>query len=123
MYRAFIPPVASPSPQVSPVPHINASFPALAYCINAARSSARIIEAQLVRGFTNTPILNAVSQLSAAILTLGVWDAKAKQEQEFAEDIKPPLAQTITTLMDDIGVFIRALELAEPRWENVVHLL
>jgi hypothetical protein len=61
------------------MPHISASFPALAFCINAARSSARIIETQVSRGWTNTPILVAVSQLSAGILTLGVWDTKAKQ--------------------------------------------
>ncbi|KAF7361833.1 Zn(2)-C6 fungal-type domain-containing protein [Mycena venus] len=123
MYRAFIPPVASPSAPVSPVPHISASFPALVFCINAARSSARIMEPQVARGWTNTPILIAVAQLSAAILTLGVWDAKAKQDQEFAEDVKPPIAHTIASLMDDIGIFIHALELAEPRWENVAHLL
>ncbi|KAJ6499234.1 fungal-specific transcription factor domain-containing protein [Mycena sanguinolenta] len=123
LYRAFIPPIASPSAPVSPVPHISVPFPALAYCINAARSSARIIEVQLTRGWTNTPILIAVSQLSAAMLTLGVWDAKAKQEQESAEDVKPPLAHTIASLMDDTGVFIRALELVEPRWENVARLL
>jgi len=122
IYRAFIPPVQSPSSVNPPMPHISASFPALAFCINAARSSARIVETQVSRGWTNTPVLVAVSQLSAAILTLGVWDTKAKQELEF-EDVKPPLAHTIASLMDDIGVFMGALELAAPRWENVPILI
>ncbi|KAJ6593970.1 fungal-specific transcription factor domain-containing protein [Mycena capillaripes] len=123
MYRAFIPPVQSASSPVPPVPHISGSFPALAFCINAARSSARIVQVQVARGWANIPILIAVSQLSAAILTLGVWEYKARQEQEFIEDVKPPLAQTIATLMDDIGVFIGALESVQSRWENVPNLI
>jgi hypothetical protein len=121
MYRAFIPPITTPS-SAPPTPHIVASFPALTLCINAARSSARIVEAQLPRGWTNVPTLVAVSQLSAAILTLGVWDAKAKQQQE-SEDVKPPVAHAIAPLMDDIRIFIGALEWAESRWENVTALL
>lgn len=121
IYRAFIPPVQSAP--VPSVPHISASFPALTFCINAARSSARIVEVQVARGWTNVPILIAVSQLSAAILTLGVWDYKTKQEQEFIEDVKPPLAHTIASLMDDIGVFIGALESLASRWENVPNLV
>ncbi|KAJ7703127.1 fungal-specific transcription factor domain-containing protein [Mycena rosella] len=118
MYRAFIPPIAAPSSPAPQLPHISASFPALAFCINAARSSARIVEVQMARGWTNVPTLVAVSQLSAGILTLGVWDAKAKQQQD-SEDVKPPLAHTIAPLMDDIGIFLGALEWAESRWENV----
>ncbi|KAJ7096252.1 fungal-specific transcription factor domain-containing protein [Mycena epipterygia] len=118
MYRAFIRPVASPSSPAPPPPHINTSLPALAFCINAARSSARIVEVQLARGWANIPTLVSVSQLSATILTLGVWDLKAKQQQE-SEDVKPPLAHTIAPLMNDIGIFIGALEWAESRWENV----
>ncbi|KAJ6586991.1 fungal-specific transcription factor domain-containing protein [Mycena vulgaris] len=118
MYRAFIPPVATPNSPAPQPPHISASFPALAFSINAARSSARIVEIQLARGWTNVPTLVAVSQLSAGILTLGVWDAKARQQRE-SEDIKPPLALAIAPMMDDIGIFIGALEWAESRWENV----
>ncbi|KAJ7770173.1 fungal-specific transcription factor domain-containing protein [Mycena maculata] len=121
IYRAFIPPVSTPSSPASTIPHIQASFPALAYCINAARSSARIVEVQLARGWTYIPALISVSQLSAAILTLGVWDCKAKQHQEF-EDVKPPVAH-IASLMDDIGIFIGALEWAESRWEMCTALL
>ncbi|KAJ7647258.1 fungal-specific transcription factor domain-containing protein [Roridomyces roridus] len=116
IYRAFIPPVSS-APAPSPGPHIPASFPALTYCITAARSSARIVEVQLARGWTNIPTLIAVSQLSAAILTLGIWDCKAKQQNE-SGDIKPPLAHTIATLLDDVSIFIGALEWAAGRWEN-----
>ncbi|KAJ7497363.1 fungal-specific transcription factor domain-containing protein [Mycena latifolia] len=124
IYRAFIPPVATPTSPTQQTPHISASFPALSFCINAARSSARIVEVQLARGWTNVPTLAAVSQLSAGILTLAVWDAKAKQQQQQdSEDVKPPLAHVIGPLMDDIGIFIRALEWAENRWEHVIAAL
>ncbi|KAJ7084451.1 fungal-specific transcription factor domain-containing protein [Mycena belliarum] len=119
MYRAFIPPVATPSSPAPRMPHISASFPALAFCINAARSSARIVEVQLARGWTNVPTVVSVSQLSAAILTLGVWDAKAKHQH----DVKPPVAHSIASLMADIGIFIGALECAASRWGNVPPLL
>ncbi|KAK7057146.1 Zn(2)-C6 fungal-type domain-containing protein [Favolaschia claudopus] len=123
MYRAFIPPLASSSATVPPVPHIRASFPALAFCVKAARSATRVIDWQVARGWTNTPILVATAQLSAAMLTLGVWEAKTKQEQSPAEDVKPPLAHTIMSLMGDIHICMRTLEMLEPRWENVTHLL
>ncbi|KAJ6499960.1 fungal-specific transcription factor domain-containing protein [Mycena vitilis] len=123
MYRAFIPPLQSPSSPVPPVAHIKASFPALEYCLNAARASARIVAVQVARGWTNIPILIALCQLSAAMLTLGVWDLRAKQEQESIHDVKPPLAHTIQSLMDDIGILIGALELVQSRWENVPNLM
>ncbi|KAJ7178492.1 fungal-specific transcription factor domain-containing protein [Mycena crocata] len=122
LYRAFIPPVATNPASPAPQTHISSSIPALTYCITAARSSARIMETQVKRGWTNIPTLIAVSQLSAAILTLGVWDAKAKQQQAF-EDIKPPPGQIIAMLMVDIGIFIGALEEVEGRWENVPNLM
>jgi hypothetical protein len=80
---------------------------------------------QLARpgGWTNIPTLIAVSQLSAAILTLGVWDLKTKQQRHQLEDIKPPLAHTIAALMDDISILIGALEWTASRWEHVAALL
>ncbi|KAJ7462376.1 hypothetical protein B0H11DRAFT_2312056 [Mycena galericulata] len=119
IFRAYIPPVSTPHSPMPAPPHIRASFPALAYCINAARSSARIVEVQLARGWTNIPTLIALSQLSAAMLTLGLWDFKAKQQQ----DVKPPVAHTIASLLDDFNLFIKALEWAESRWENCTALI
>ncbi|KAJ7188170.1 fungal-specific transcription factor domain-containing protein [Mycena filopes] len=121
IYRPFIPPI--PSASASLTPQINVSVPAMKYCIDAARSSARIIEVQVARGWTNTPILIAVSQLSAAILTLAVWNAKAGKQDVELEDVKPPVAQTITSLLDDIAVFFNALEWVQTRWENVPNLI
>ncbi|KAJ7218003.1 fungal-specific transcription factor domain-containing protein [Mycena pura] len=118
MYRAFIPPVQSPSSPAAQSPHIHSTFPALSYCIRAARSCARIIEVQLPRGWTNTPLLITVSQLSATVLTLGVWDAKVKDPE--SEDIKPP---AIASLMDDIAILIGALRSVESRWETVPNLI
>ncbi|KAJ6625579.1 fungal-specific transcription factor domain-containing protein [Mycena sp. CBHHK59/15] len=123
MYRAFIPPVSTPSSPAPQMPHISAAFPALALCTRSARSSARIVEVQLARGWSNIPTLIAVSQLSAAILTLGVWDLKSKEHLQEFEDVKPPLAHTITSYMDDIAVFLGALEWVESRWENATTLM
>ncbi|KAJ7287463.1 fungal-specific transcription factor domain-containing protein [Mycena rebaudengoi] len=126
VFRAFIPPIATPAPAPPPqLPKITSAMPALAICTRAARASTRIIEVQLARpgGWTNIPTLIAVSQLSAAILTLGVWDLKTKQQRHQLEDIKPPLAHTIAALMDDISILIGALEWTASRWEHVAALL
>ncbi|KAF7321610.1 Zn(2)-C6 fungal-type domain-containing protein [Mycena kentingensis (nom. inval.)] len=121
IYRAFIPPVKMPNSPATPVHHINFSIPALSYCIQAARSCTRIIEVQFRRGWTNVTQMTSAAQLAAAILTLAVWDAKGK-EGSF-EDVKPPPAQTIGYLMDDIGILLGVLEWAAHRWENARTLL
>jgi hypothetical protein len=125
IYRPFIPfPTISndPSrPRVSPIAYPDFPFPAQAICINAAKSCARIVEAQMKRGFSNVPNLIAVSHISAALLLTGVWDLKAKElahQTDQLEDIKPQFIQKIQTLLDDVDVFIKALEYVELRWDN-----
>jgi len=55
------------------------------------------------------------------LLLTSVWDLKAKelahQTGQF-EDIKPQFIQTIQALLDDVDVFIKALEHSELRWDN-----
>lgn len=77
-------------------------------------------------GLSNIPNMIAVAQISAAILLVNVWDLKAKAKLQKAngdEDIKPPLAQSIETLMNDINICVRALEWAAHRYGSVKILL
>ncbi|KAJ7072263.1 hypothetical protein C8F01DRAFT_1076366 [Mycena amicta] len=117
IYRAFIPPVQTSTSPGPPIPGLNSPIPALTYCINAARSITRIVEVQFARGWTNVQLLISVCQLAATILTLAVWDAKAKA-QTF-EDVKPPIG----TLMEDIGILLGTLEAVEGRWESVTNMM
>jgi hypothetical protein len=96
-------------------------FPAQVICINAARSSARVVDAQMKQGFSNIPNLIAVSHISAALLITSIWDFKAKDRARQIgqpEDIKPQYIQTIQNLLGDVDIFIKALEYAELRWDN-----
>jgi hypothetical protein len=125
IYRPFIPfPAISndPSrPRVNPIAYPDFPFPAQAICVNAARSCARIVDAQITRGIFNIPNLIAVSYISAALLLTSVWDLKAKErtaQPDQLEDIKPQHIQTIQTLLDDVAVLMKALEYTELRWDN-----
>lgn len=126
IYRPFIlapvkhPAVSHGSPQTCS----SLSFRALNICTSAAKSCARIVEEQMQRGYSNVPNLIGVAPISAAILLVSIWGLKAKaQLEQVAEDIKPPIAHTIETLMADVSIFIRALEWALPRWAQVPSLL
>jgi len=125
IYRPFIPyPAISndPSrPRVSPMGYPDFPFPAQVICINAAKSSARIVEAQMKQGFSNIPNLIAVSHISAALLITSIWDFKAKDRARQgcqSEDIKPQYLQTTQVLMEDVNVFLKSLEYAELRWDS-----
>lgn len=125
IYRPFIPfPAISndPSrPRVSPIAYPDFPFPAQAICVNAAKSCARIVDAQMKRGFFNIPNLIAVSHISAAMLLTTVWDLKAKErasQTSLSEDIKPQYIQMIQTLLEDVALFMKALEYTEMRWES-----
>jgi hypothetical protein len=55
------------------------------------------------------------------MLLATVWDLKAKdraRQTDQLEDIKPQYIQTIQALLDDIALFMKALECTEMRWEN-----
>jgi hypothetical protein len=123
--QAFIPFPAisndSSRPRVHPIAYPDFPFPAQAICINAAKSCARIVDAQLTRGVFNFPNLIAVSYISAALLLANVWDLKSKErtgQSGHLEDVKPQHVQMIQTLLEDVTVFMKALEYAELRWDN-----
>jgi hypothetical protein len=125
IYRPFIPFPAisndSSRPRVHPIAYPDFPFPAQAICINAAKSCARIVDAQLTRGVFNFPNLIAVSYISAALLLANVWDLKSKErtgQSGHLEDVKPQHVQMIQTLLEDVTVFMKALEYAELRWDN-----
>ncbi|KAF7315601.1 Zn(2)-C6 fungal-type domain-containing protein [Mycena indigotica] len=127
IWRAFIPPVPTPTMPNPPAHHINSSVPALSYCVTSARSITQIAEVQCARGWRHVPILIAVGQLAVGILTLAVWDAKSQghtgNHRRIFEDVKPPPAQTVRLLMDDINTLIRSLEVVGGHWEEVTSLI
>lgn len=74
------------------------------------------------RGISNVPNLISVAHISAALLLINVWDLKGK-ECAGVEDMKPPVAQSIDLLLDDINVFLDALEWAQHRFEVAIPVL
>jgi len=120
VYRQFLRP-RMPATNLQPSP-----FPALVLCSNAAKSCARIIETQMERKLSNVPNLIHVSNISAAILIMHLWDLKGKEKAQIvnpAEDIKPQYARPIQILKEEIALLIRALEWAAPRFPIVSRIL
>ncbi|KAF8973212.1 fungal-specific transcription factor domain-containing protein [Flammula alnicola] len=102
--------------------------PAIIICTEAARSCARIVEAELrhgIRKFYIPSIIN-VSYICAGLFLVHAWNLKV-QEKEFRKrgipDIKPPLANRIEQGIMDAKIFLRALEEVKPRWDIVDMLL
>jgi len=122
IHRPFIRPPSHPLPNDGLQGHAHTTddtlCPALDVCTNAAKSCARIVEKQLQRGLSNIPNLISVAHICAAILLVNVWNLKAEEKAKSAEDVKPPLAQTIEVLMNDVYIFMRALEGVGSRWES-----
>jgi hypothetical protein len=60
------------------------------------------------------------------VLLAGIWALKAKEKAQLgsqSEDIKPPIAHTIESMMSLISVFLRALECVAPRWKTAAYFL
>jgi hypothetical protein len=124
IYRPFISPLKDGS-GISEDP-ISYPFSAVSICHDAAKSCAKIIEDQMYGELSDTPCLIAGAHVSAAVLLAGVWALKAKekaQRESPSEDIKPPIAQTVESMMSDISVFLRALEHTAPRWKTAAYCL
>src|SRR4051794_18048250 len=99
------------------------SLYSMTQCINAARSCASIMEAQIRRGYFYVPGLISTAQICAAVLVTHIWDLKARQKAGNVEDVKPPLGVTVESLMSDVQFFLRVLESAAVRWENAEQAL
>jgi hypothetical protein len=128
IYRPFISSPLAPRSDVSPLNQAPSHFPlpAMDICVEAARSCARIAEVQIQRGISLVPIMMHAAHVSAAMLLIRVWDLKAQEKIHQAqglEDIKPPFIQRIEPLLADVGIFIRVLEWAEPRWRFISSFL
>ena len=117
IYRPFIPaPMSGPS---------TFPFPALAICTNAARSNARIVEDQLARGLCNTPSLLATSTVSAGLLLVHTWILRLKEKAQCEFGNKPDdnLSRTLAPILEDVEVFLTALERASCRYAAIRPLL
>lgn len=91
---------------------------ALTICADSASSCARTMEYQLRRGFNYVYIPNVIetSYIAAATLVLSSWNLKLDEKGSLKQDIKPPIAQSISQKMSDIKFFVQTLESLKARW-------
>ncbi|KAI9569698.1 fungal-specific transcription factor domain-containing protein [Boletus coccyginus] len=120
IYRPFWPP--SLHPDVNITPHSNVPIPCIAVCVNAGKCVSRILKAQMTRGYSNVPTLILASHICAAILLVNFWHLKWQERNQMRrdgfEDTKSFLSLAMTGLLEEISVFIEALETVKPRWRN-----
>ncbi|KAG2146394.1 fungal-specific transcription factor domain-containing protein [Suillus bovinus] len=119
IYRPFLP--GSLGSLSNAVPHANMPVPCIAICVNAGKSCAKILRAQIQRGISNIPTLICGSHMCAAILLMNFWDLKwqeRNQLQSGMEDVKPTFAIAMAELLEDVSFFIQVLEHLKPRWRN-----
>lgn len=120
IYRPFGPP--SLQSVMNIIPHSNMPIPCIAICVNAGKCVSRILKAQMSRGYSNTPAIILSSHVCAAILLMNFWDLKWQERKQIRcdafEDIKYPLASAMAELLEEVSVFIGALEAVKPRWRS-----
>ncbi|KAH0827908.1 hypothetical protein J3R83DRAFT_3537 [Lanmaoa asiatica] len=120
IYRPFLP--TSLQSAMNITPHSNMPIPCIAICVNAGKCVSRILKAQISRGYSNIPSLILCSHVCAAILLMNFWDLKWQERNQMKcdafEDIKSPLALAMAELLEEVSVFIEALEAVKPRWRN-----
>lgn len=120
IYRPFLP--GSLHSLSNAPPHANMPVPCIAICVNAAKSCAKILRAQIQRGISNIPTLICGSHMCAAILLMKYWDLKWQERRQLQsggmEDVKPIFAVAMAELLEDVSFFIQVLEHLKPRWRN-----
>ncbi|KAG8213977.1 hypothetical protein J3R82DRAFT_10726 [Butyriboletus roseoflavus] len=120
IYRPFGPP--SLQSVMNIIPHSNMPIPCIAICVNAGKCVSRILKAQMSRGYWNIPALILSSHVCAAILLMNFWDLKWQERKQMRydafEDVKSPLASAMAELLEEVSVFVEALEAVKPRWRN-----
>ncbi|KAG2111269.1 fungal-specific transcription factor domain-containing protein [Suillus discolor] len=120
IYRPFLP--GSLRSLSNAAPHANMPVPCIAICVNAGKSCAKILRAQIQRGISNIPTLICGSHMCAAILLMNFWDLKWQERNQLqsggVEDVKPTLAVAMAELLEDVSFFIQVLEHLKPRWRN-----
>ncbi|KAJ7585818.1 hypothetical protein C8J56DRAFT_1052172 [Mycena floridula] len=113
VYRPFI-----PSPAAA-----DSGSQALDICINAATAAARIFAHQMKRGYWQYTNLLCTSEVGAAILIIGIWDAKRKGKLEGLDITKGPIREIIHQFMMDLDIFFLALKGLERRFDSVTPIL
>ncbi|KAG6333681.1 hypothetical protein ID866_5411 [Astraeus odoratus] len=120
IYRPFLPPSLRSGSNITP--HAKMPIPCIAICVNAARCCSRILQTQVSRGISNIYSLICAAHMCAAILLMNYWDLKWQERNlsktSVGEDLKSPLAVQMADVLQEVKVFIQALELVRPRWRN-----
>lgn len=120
IYRPFLP--GSLRSLSNAPPHANMPVPCIGVCVNASKSCAKILRAQIQKGISNIPTLICGSHMCAAILLMNFWDLKWQERKQLQsggmEDVKPTFAVAMAELLDDVSFFIQVLEHLKPRWRN-----
>lgn len=116
IYRPFIPSLKSDT-TVKSTPRLKFPFPALPICLNAARTSIRILDAQKKSGFSNFPIIIRACQEAGGILITHVWRLKTRDRALAAEGkYRDCSGSLIEDLVADVHKVIDTLDSVADRW-------
>ncbi|KAF9049793.1 fungal-specific transcription factor domain-containing protein [Panaeolus papilionaceus] len=102
--------------------------PAAVVCLEAVRACAHIIRNDRSKSIEplDTPHLGSVAHACGAFLLVVIWSLKL-QEKELQSrgiyDIKPPVAQRMEWMMNDIQFFTDTLEKFQKRWRICAAML
>ena len=117
IYRPFIPSVKPDAATKTTASRVSFPFPALPICLNAARTSIRILEAEKKAGLSNIPIIIRACQEAGGILITHVWRLKTRDRAHVAEG-KPRRCSgpLIAELVADVQKVIDILDSVGDRW-------
>ncbi|PPQ63989.1 hypothetical protein CVT24_009418 [Panaeolus cyanescens] len=102
--------------------------PAALVCLDAVKTCVRIIRNDCNRNIDSldTPHLGIVVHACCAFLLIVIWSLKLQEQNlqsQGIHDIKPPVAQRIEWMMNDVLFFIQILEQHRVRWPICSSLL
>ena len=116
IYRPFIPSVRSDA-LAKASPRARFPFPALQICLNAVRTSVRILEAEGKMGFSNIPIIVRACQEAGGILITHVWRLKTRDRMLAVEGMpRTSSGPLIKDLVADVHKVINILDGVADRW-------
>ena len=117
IYRPFIPSVKSDAAANATSSRPKSLFPALPICLNAARTTIRILEAEKNAGLSNIPVIIRACQEAGGILITHVWRLKARDR---ALAVKGKLKQysgpLVADLVTNVQKVIDILDSVSDRW-------
>ena len=103
IHRPFIPVLTG---RASPL-----SFPSLAICTNAARSTSHVLEVYSGRGLDTTPVTHLIAFTAGTVLLISIWGVK---KSNLNVDVRSQIA--------DVHRCIKVLQRAEKRWHSAGRL-